>query len=123
MNDSAKLKSLQTRLSTTRQKILDLKNQSSGLNRELTRQFEIEEALENDIKTLTEQDIQISEHAILRYLERVQGVNIEQLKIEILPEATRTVILKNRTGRFKIENTHYVVVEEGIVTTVIINDS
>ncbi len=122
MNDSAKLKSLQTRLSTTRQKILELKNQSSDVNRELTRQFGIEEKLEEDIQALTEKDIQISEHAILRYLERVKGVNIEALKAEILPECVRIKAMNNRNGRLKVEDTHFVVVEEGIVTTIIINN-
>ena len=50
-------------------------------------------------------DLTISEHAILRYLERVLGVDIEGIKKEIICDALRSAVSSLGDGTYPILNT------------------
>lgn len=41
----------------------------------------------NELKTT--EDIHVTDHAIIRYLERIEGVNIQEIKDKIVDEAVR----------------------------------
>jgi hypothetical protein len=79
--------------------------------------------LENDIKGLKSSDrpITISEHAILRYLERVKGVDLEAIKLEILPDILRNQFDKMGDGCYPA-STHRLQIRERVVVTVLDTD-
>lgn len=83
------------------------------LKRELT-------SIEQQLATLTKGDILVTDHARIRYLERVKGLNIEELDKEILPEGTIALMQRLGLTSLKIKcATHKVVIENGILKTVI----
>lgn len=59
----------------------------------------------------------ISDHAIVRYMERVKGIDMRRLRTEILPHKRRG-LLKVGLGRIKCEG-HELVCNSGVVVTII----
>ena len=76
-------------------------------------------SLNNRIKQLQEQDQEpiISEHAILRYLERVKGIDIDALKQEIMDDKTAENIKFLKSG--KIKRAEYdMVIQDNVVVSI-----
>ncbi|WP_175888122.1 hypothetical protein [Burkholderia contaminans] len=65
-------------------------------------------------------EIDISDHAVLRYLERIKGVDIEAVKREMLsnPEVNRT-ILRFNSLKIPFAPRQYFVVKDKIIITVL----
>lgn len=129
-DEHAILKGIETELKKNRKNISALVGQKNKLKTERDKEVskiskeinEIErkvKELENKRKILTS-DVVITEHAILRYLERVKGVDIEAIKKEILPDYTLGYILGvgMNSGKYPA-GTHKVVLSGNIITTVI----
>ncbi len=117
MEDVRKIKGLNTQIKTLKSDaellLIDIKNKQ--------REHEAKKAmirnLEEKIKELSSGNndkIKVSEHAILRYLERVKGINISDIEKEIVnsdiikmvdvvggsgtyPNKDFTVVMKNKT--------------------------
>lgn len=68
----------------------------------------------------------VSEHAILRHLERVSGLDIEDVKRMVLPLEVERQVLKMGDGKYPVfeggKLTHTVVVKDGHVVTVLTGD-
>ena len=64
-------------------------------------------------------DTIVSEHAMLRFLERVEGFDLEKIKENVLPEITRDLMAKmmNANGKYPA-GTHNVVVRDNTVVTI-----
>lgn len=62
---------------------------------------------------------EITDHAIVRYLERVKGVDIQAVCAEILADGRRDVIKKLRNCRIKVANRMRLIVRLGTVVTVL----
>jgi len=108
---SNSLKSLQTARDCKDQEIREIKAK-------LALAEKAKEEIEMQIRKLTE-EIVISEHAILRYLERVKGVDIEEIKKEILPEETAVLVRKMGQAEGTYNTcTHKLRVKENVVITV-----
>ena len=63
----------------------------------------------------------VSEHALVRYLERVYGLDLDAVRREILPEAEADAVARLGDGQFPVENragTFYVIVRDSCVVTV-----
>ena len=89
------LKCLQTQLSEVDSNILLIKSEISERNRILTQYDRTKKDLLEKIKSLGNiGEIVISEHAILRYLERVDKVDMELVKKQILSESVLDLIEK-----------------------------
>jgi hypothetical protein len=59
----------------------------------------------------------ISDHAIVRYMERVKGIDMRRLKSEILPHERRHLLTAG-AGRIKADG-HELVCGKGVVVTII----
>lgn len=69
-------------------------------------------------------DIDVSDHAVVRYLERVQGWDIEALKATIVPPEIRALAEKMGNGAYPVAGGKYKVrVQGGVVVTVITDSS
>lgn len=61
----------------------------------------------------------VSDHAVVRYLERIEGVDIEAIKKKILPEHMVKMTKALGNGYYPVGDTHKIRVKDGIVVTVL----
>lgn len=60
--------------------------------------------------------IKVTEHGVLRYLERVKGVDVNEIKNEMVPKELEEVAKKN--GSYEINGLKYIVQDGHIVTVI-----
>lgn len=121
MADTTTYKTYQTRKKTLIQELEKLKRKSSTVNRKIIDKKRAIERVERQIANITLKKVIISEHAILRYLERVQGIDIEGIKGMILSNTRiENAIITCGTGTYPIQGGRIKVVNN-IITTVITN--
>ena len=63
--------------------------------------------------------VSVSEHAIVRYLERVYGMDMKTIRQEILSNQNEIAILTCGNGRYPIGDQFHAVVENNVVVTVV----
>ena len=68
---------------------------------------------------MANKDITISDHAIVRYLERVYKIDMEQIKKEILPDNVQETIKGLGNGTYPIGNDLKIKVKNNNVLTVL----
>ena len=115
------LKQLQTQLATLKRESASAKERQrevQSLIQDLARQIQ---SVEKSIDTLTKLGPVVSEHAILRYLERVKGINIDDVRAEILPESVKATVCELGNGQYPVGN-FKIRVRDGVVITVITAD-
>lgn len=65
-------------------------------------------------------EIGVSDHAVVRYIQRVIGIDIDEIKNQIMPESMRKSLhgigLKNKVS---VSENHYAVLEDDVVVTVL----
>lgn len=75
--------------------------------------------LSKNAETLT-----ISEHAIIRYVERVLGIYLDEISKRILPDEQAHLIETLGDGHFPVNNGEFkIVVKNGIVVTLYTDDN
>ncbi len=127
-NDSLKLKRLQTERFTLQQEISTLQAQQANIRRDLERLLKEYSAVKRQIVAFEEQSktITVSEHAILRYFERVLGYDLEVIVAAILPETAKQGILQLGTGTYPIVSAgkrYRVCIDGSTLTTVLADES
>lgn len=120
MRTNQTVKGLQSQLLLLQGEITALKTAIGNKQRELSLKEKTANSLSEQIKALNNpSDPQVSEHAVLRYLERVRGVNIDEVKKEILSEDLIEAIGKvGGTFKWKKDG-HEVVLKDNVVVTVV----
>ncbi len=117
---SLKLKSLESRASKQKAISSEIDKEMQVLNQRKSRESKLLTAILNEIKRLKGLDrkLIVSEHAMLRYIERVMGVNLEEIKQEILNDEVSNNIKKLGNGTYPVEE-YKIVVKDGVVVTVL----
>lgn len=100
----ARLKELQTRRDKASEALKSLKQEHSSLSSEISKKEKLLNSINQEIAELSTNQIIISEHAILRYLERVLGVDIELVKKEILTSDLEKKIEVLGNGTYPIQD-------------------
>ena len=77
-------------------------------------------SLEARIHALTRNGTAVSDHAIVRYMQRVHGIDLDQIKDEIVGHDHKT--LKIPDGHYGV-NGHKIRVKGGVVVTVVVRDN
>ena len=100
------LKYLQSRLTEAESEIASLKERRAAIDRDLTAKGSQAADLRKRIAELQDgaKDIVISEHAMLRYIERVIGLDLKQLQAIIIPDDLREKIRTLGSGEYSHEN-------------------
>ncbi len=118
---STEQKALETRrnLIQTERKVLvdeitDKQKSSSDMKKKIA---ELQSKIEN-LKEKIPSKIIVSEHAILRYLERVRGINLQEVEEEILSEASKKIIGELGNCKISTEAGFKIVVRNGTVVTI-----
>lgn len=121
LKESHTLKQLQSR----RQK---LQVEIENLNAEGKILFHKQQELRNNVKKinmeiakLKTRDIVITEHALLRYFERVLNYDLDKIKNEMLSKDTKAKIMVIGNGQYPINNEYKIVVKSNSIISVITN--
>ena len=117
-NCSDALKRLQTRLHEKRNLYKTYENEKNHIQSKITLVKKEIDDINNQIKKMTNSELNISEHAILRYLERVQNINIEEIKKEILTEELKLRFKTLGNGTYVVNGISYKIHNGNIVTTI-----
>jgi hypothetical protein len=122
--EQVELKHLQTQISESSTALQCLEKERLAICEKIQREKGILESLKSKIKQFQGgSGIVVSEHAILRFIERVYGLNMEEAKALILPKEIVPLIEKlGRNGDFPVNDTHRVRVKNGIVVTILAKD-
>lgn len=112
-----KYKSIETKRNLVIKEIDEKQSEASKLRKEMG---QIKQQMDN-LKSKAEGNIVVSEHAMLRYIERVLGINLDELQQKILSDSEAKIVsaMGNCTyprDGFKIK------IQNGTVVTVIGED-
>lgn len=117
--DAHELKQLRTRISKQRAESEVLKDEVRDAQRKASESRRKLSGLEDQLREAQNTELIVTEHAILRYLERVVGLNLDEVKNKILTDTIRAQTKAlGRSGRFPNDG-FKVIMENGAVTTVI----
>lgn len=64
-------------------------------------------------------DKKITDHAVLRYIERVMGMDVEGVRRTMLTAEQRAWVQRVQTGSFPIGDGHVAKVVNGVVVTIV----
>ncbi|MDD3466205.1 MAG: hypothetical protein PHE67_03570 [Campylobacterales bacterium] len=120
----SELKKLQTLKSKLEQELSDIKRQKLMLGEQTTLVSNQLQRVENDIKKLVASrgdGLIVSEHAMLRYIERVVGINPEEIKAKIATPSLIGITKTLGSGTYPIDGFKVKVVD-GVIVTVLSND-
>jgi len=124
--DHAELKHLQRRLDESRASVKALRDEKQALDEKINKEQGTINKLQKDIERIksaaqSNGKLVVSEHALLRYFERVMGFNLEEIKKRIVPESVSNAIKTVGSGTFPTE-THRLKVKDGVVITILTDD-
>lgn len=116
-----KLKSYNTQKKKIKNDLVLLKSEKTNLNKEIELKEKRLTEINNSIKKLTNDNIIVSEHAVLRYLERVEGINISEIKEKILNNDLINMYKTLGNGTYPINrsNNNKAIIKNNIVITII----
>ena len=118
-NTSSALKSLQSQLSMLQEDLGLFKKQRCELDQQIKTHERNITSIVNQINNLQSSDAIVSEHAIIRYLERKYTLNMQEIVDEILTKNNRSLIEFSK-GNCKIRSGEIeFVVKNNVVVTVV----
>ena len=123
MNDSHLLKQLTTQLSKIESEISALKTDLGIKNKELDSKKKSLKELQLKIQNLkNSKNVIVSEHAILRYFERVLGFDLEDIQKKILTDSVHGLIEKlgSNSGQYPVRESDFsVVLKNNVIVTIV----
>ena len=115
---SARQKSLKIRLSKLKIERGGVISAIEEMQKESKQKQKLINSLQTELNDIANpRDIIISEHAVLRYLERVEGMNMEELYEKILPASKKETLIALGNCKFK-QPTHNLIIKNGTVVTI-----
>lgn len=123
MADHAELKHLERRISEARTSVKAYQDQKREIEEKLKHEQGILGKLIADAEKLKKKNdkLVVSEHAILRYLERVMKIDLEEIKLKILPDKLAEPIRTMGSGTYPAD-THRVKIKDNVVITILTDD-
>lgn len=122
INAPQNLKQLQTQLGKAQADLQAAKQEQQEASRKVTRCHEIVESLKKQIDTLPKEGLVVSEHAMLRYFERVLGYDLSDIRTKIItPQTEEATKVVGSSGLFPCDGGK-VRLKGGVAVTVIAED-
>ena len=114
------LKQKKTYLEKVQAEIQAKTYQKGNIDREINQLKSKEQSIKEEIKKLTTKstEIIVSEHAILRYFERVLGFNLDDIKKEICTEEFLNLANTLGNGTYPIGESARAVVKNNVIVTI-----
>lgn len=120
MYSKEKLKQLNSLKRKCEAEVNVLKIDSDNIKNEIKQKEKYLAGINKQIKEInSKSDLIISEHAIIRYLERVLDIDINKLESELIPDKVRKQIAILGNGTYSIGDSHKIVVKDNTIITVI----
>ena len=117
------IKQFETMKSEIMGKITGLKEQKKIVEKEISTLEESLKSLEQKINNLQNSDLIVSEHAIIRYIERVIGINIEEIVEKIATEKMKKMVEWCGNGLYPSENGDFKLkINNNVVVTILNNE-
>ena len=114
------LKSLQVQLRKTKEELQEKRFIKKENDEKINQLKKRVESINLDINSLSEVEVVVSEHALLRYFERVMGYNLDEIKDKILnDEIKEQMELLGKNGTFPNKEGFKLKVKKGVVVTII----
>lgn len=110
---------IKRKLKEVNEDIYDLKTQKACINEQLSAKIERKHELEKKLKDIDEAAIEVTDHAIIRYLERVLNFNVDNIRNSILNDKMLHQIERIESGKFPHEEGYKVLVKNKKVITII----
>lgn len=119
-NTAQQLKQFQTQLTANQAELNKAKQVLSDAQRAVEIITQTSNRIKKEMNDIRKKDaaIIVSEHAIIRYMQRVMGINLKELETQICPPDVSTLAKQMRSGKFPVSGSHQVIVENGTVVTV-----
>lgn len=118
MNESQKLKRHETQLRKLDEEIRGIHRQKGSLDNRLKEYTEKRNKIISAIQEMKRaHKLIVSEHAILRYLERINGINIEEISEKIASEEIKKAYGVAGNGTYNFDGFN-VVIRDNIVVTI-----
>lgn len=114
--DPQKLKKLQTRLSESKAILQDLFDEKHNVEKAIKKEKNNLAGVEKDIDKLKNKNIVISEHAMLRYLEKKYKIDLKGIEDELLDEKTMNLISELGNGKYPSVDSLLIVKNNTVVT-------
>lgn len=109
------LKQLQALQQKYKNELTVLKTEVARLNVEISSKQETVKSIQREITQLTLEPL-VTEHAMLRYFERVLGFNMSDIKNKIMPTETLEKIRRLGDGEYPVEDFSIKCRQNAIVT-------
>lgn len=118
--DSQELKGLQVRLQRTSNSLDEVSKEFKILSKNKSELEEYRKFLNSEINRIqnSNKEIIISEHAMLRYIERIKGINLDEIKTEILTPQLLSTVKTMGNGKFPSGNGFRAVVKDNTIITI-----
>ena len=112
------LKRLQVLRENLEEELSQVKTTKEDAAKKLQELSQKKKALDCQIRRLSQNEVVVSEHALLRYFVRVKGFDLKIVEQEILSEQVRKQIEVLRSGRFPTSRC-ILKAKDGVITTVL----
>jgi len=116
---SQELKQLQSRKAKLEIKIKDLQKTAREGQSDYDKAMGQMKAIENEIKSFADVEVVVSEHAILRYMERVMGFDLEMVRTAILSPDNLMMIKKLGAGKYPLPGGGRIVVKDNVIVSIV----
>lgn len=120
---ASQLKSIKTRLQKEEAAKKTLSQEINALNNKLNDSKKRIQKLKREEKNITlySKDIMITEHAILRYLERVEGLDLQEIIHTIIPDETRKLIKEFGNGSYNVKGKYKLIIKDNALVSIVEN--
>lgn len=120
MYNKEKLKQLNSLKRKCEAEVNVLKIDSDNIKNEIKQKKKYLAEINKQIKEInSKSDLIISEHAIIRYLERALNIDINKLESELIPDKVKKQITILGNGTYPIGDSRKIVVKDNTIITVI----
>lgn len=116
MSAGTELKALETRIKTHQADLKMLKDQQAEISKQITAKQQQISAVQGQIDKLKRSDLVLSEHALLRYIERAQLVDVKAIEGQLITPALRLQVQTLGDGEYPVGDLKAVVKQNMIVT-------
>jgi uncharacterized protein YydD (DUF2326 family) len=116
--DTQHFKSLQVKKTKIQGEIIDLRKTLKELDKQLGERERAFDQVQRELDAVLKNNPVISEHAMLRYVERFLGVNLKEIEKDILSEETLKIINKISSGKIPYKKDHVLIVKNKTIVTI-----
>lgn len=90
MNNTHLLKQYNTQIEKIKSEIKGMESERNNIHNSIQLAKNQIQKLQSKIKEMQNSEVVVTEHTLLRYFERVKGFNLEDIKLEMLSDKTKS---------------------------------